>query len=321
MAWLSSLLVWVKANKITAALVVLVVWLAWPSIFGNSLSLRNMTGVSQMGYGSVDMMGDPYSMGSESVKSFSSSYSSDYAPQTETSTRMVVQNTSLSMVVKEVSQVQTDIIQQAEGLGGYMVSSNLTNPVEAPYGQIEVRIPVEKLNLAMDYFRSLALKVTSENLVGKDVTDQYQDLDAHLQILNDTKSRYEEIRDKSVTVAELLEVQRELVNLQYQIDQSKGQQVYLSQNAALAKVTIYISTDELALPYTPTESFRPLVIYKYAVRGLLGSLAKIATYGIWALVYSVIWGPILLGFLWFLRRTKSHQLYQPQNKTSLLKKA
>ena len=60
---------------------------------------------------------------------------------------------------------------------------------------------------------------------------------------------------------------------QSQIDSYKGQQDALKKNAQLAKLTIYLSTDEIALPYAPSETFRPQIIFKLAVRGI--SMAEI----------------------------------------------
>ncbi len=76
----------------------------------------------------------------------------------------------------------------------------------------------------------------------------------------------------------------------------------LEQNAKLAKLTIYLSTDEIALPYAPSETFRPTVVFKLAVRSLVGSLRDIATLAIWVVVYSVIWIPALILFKFIKRR-------------------
>ena len=123
-------------------------------------------------------------------------------------------------------------------------------------------------------------------------------------------TNYEEIRDKATEVEDLLKVQQHLTTIQNQIDNYKGRQKYLEQTAKFSKITIDLSTDELALPYAPPKGFRPNVIFKYAVRALLGTLAGIGEKAIWIMVYVVIWGPILLAIIWYrrkVRKTKSEQ--------------
>ena len=164
-------------------------------------------------------------------------------------------------------------------------------------GWITVRIPQEKLEEALNYFRELAVKVVSETVSGRDVTDEYVDIEARLATLLKTKAKFEEILAKAQKVQDILEVQRELINLQEQIDNLKGQQNYLEKSAQVSRVTIYLATDELALPYVPTEAWRPQAIFKQAVRSLIGALRKLGTLIIWFGVYSVIWLPILAIYL------------------------
>ncbi len=162
----------------------------------------------------------------------------------------------------------------------------------------------------LDYFRDLAVKVSSERILGTDVTAEYVDIEARLETLEKTKAKFEEIMEKATAVQDILNVQRELIRTQDQIDALKGQQKYLEQTAKLAKITIYLSTDEYALPYVPAKPFRPQVVFKLAVRSLVGSLRSVATATIWIVVYAVIWLPALLIFIflrrWWQRRTREH---------------
>ena len=108
--------------------------------------------------------------------------------------------------------------------------------------------------------------------------------------------------NQAIKVEDLLQVQRELINLQDQIDALRGRQNYLGKTAEMAKITFYMSTDEYALPYAPATPYRPNVIFKESVRSLVGTLRGIATLGIRLGVYSVVWLPVLLVVLWVRRR-------------------
>lgn len=225
-------------------------------------------------------------------------------PTTEVENRLVIKQSYLSLLVNDVVSAQKQIIKIAKNLGGYMVQSTISNPQEATTATVVVRIPQEKLDWALNQFRSLSVKIISENLQGEDVTDRYTDIQAKLTTLYKTKAKFEEIMEKATEIHDILNIQREIINLQSQIDKFKGQQQYLKQNAKMTKLTIYLSTDELALPYSPSQPWRPRVILKQAVRSLIGNLRKVGTLLIWLAVYSLIWIP--MGIIVFIFFRKKH---------------
>lgn len=215
--------------------------------------------------------------------------------------RLVVTNTNLSLKVNDVRKAIDEIVAQAEKLGGFLVDSSLSVPDGPATGVVSVRIPSDKLAEGLTAIRALGVKVISENVVGTDVTSEYVDIEARLSTLLKTKEKFEQILAGATRVEDLLNIQRELINLQAQIDSLRGQQKYLEQTAKLSLVTVYLATDELALPYTPDEAWRPTVIFREAVRSLIRSVRGLGTGVIWAVVYAPIWLPIL-GLVWWLRR-------------------
>ncbi len=214
-------------------------------------------------------------------------------PVPDVKIRMVVNDSYLSLLVNNVEETQNKIIDSTKRFGGYMVENNLTNPQDAATGTTVVRVPSTDLQQALEQFRSFSVKVITENLTGQDVTDQFVDNQAQLDTLTKTKAKFEDILEKASKVSDILEVQREIINVQSQIDSVKGQQQYLQKTAQMAKITIYLSTDELALPYSPTQSWRPGVIFKEAVRSIIGHIRQLGTVLIWVAVYSVVWIPLL----------------------------
>ena len=221
-----------------------------------------------------------------------------------TDNRLVVRETSLAMVVKDVRQTINEVENLAKSVEGYMVDSYLSQPEEAQTGSINVRVPSEKRAEVMESIRKMGVRVVTENVMGTDVTDQYVDIQGRLETLQKTKDKLEKLLDEAQTVTDTLNVQREINNLQAQIDSLKGQQKYLEQTAKLTKISVQLSTDELSLPYAPTEAWRPAVIFKLAVRSLVQTIRGVGTDAIWIVVYSPLWLPIL-GLLWWINRRKN----------------
>jgi glycine cleavage system regulatory protein len=225
----------------------------------------------------------------------------DYAPQTGMENRLVIQESYLSLLVKDVTDTRNKIVSHAQSVGGYMVNSNTNNPEESPTATVIVRVPATKLEETLSVYRAMGIKVVNENLTGRDVTDQYVDIDTRIEQLEKTKAKLEELLDRATLIADITNLTQQILSYQSQIDSYIGQQEALKKNADLTKLTVYLSTDEIALPYTPSETWRPGVIFKLAVRSLVGSLRDLGEFIIWAGVYSVIWVPALLIF-WYVRR-------------------
>lgn len=305
---MNKIINWIKKNKLSAILIILLGFFIYRNYFRVMPGFFQTSDSSKLvGYG-VDsaqefaqIAGTPERIISEEMSPIIPA--SDYPPS-DVKSRLVIQETSLSLVVKDVRQTTDTILNYVEDQGGYMVSTTLTQPEEAPYGTVVVRVPSLKLRETLEYFRSQSIKVASEFISGKDVTDEYVDIEAQIKTLESTKSRFEEILRDAVKIDDILRVQREIISLQSQIDNFKGRQQLLEGSAELSRVTIHLSTDEIALPYTPSETFRPNVIFKLAVRSLVVNLRKLAAAAIWLLVYSVIWLPII-GIIIFIKRFKA----------------
>ena len=293
---LTSIVNWIKKNKLSTFLIFIILFL----ILKNKIPIVSPFAFKeQNSYPKAEKL----AIGGAVPESFSFQPSQP----TESQNRLIIKESYLSLVVKNVSYTQKKILEKTEKLGGFMVQSYFDNPQEAASATITIRVPAKKLDQALNDFKKLAVKVVSENISGTDVTEEYTDIEARLNTLYKTKTKFEEIMEKANRVQDILEVQRELINLQGQIDALVGQKKYLEKSADLAKITIYLSTDELSLPYAPAESWRPQLVFKQAVRSLILTLRKIATVLIWAFVYS----PILILFffgIYFWKKIKRNTL-------------
>ena len=285
---------WLKSNKLTVVLIIAVGYLLLQQNSGPITPLMSSTRNANL------EMAVGGALPKAGGGGFIPPVDNNIAP-TDSSDRMVIKESTMSLMVKDVAESIKTIQAAAEKSGGYLINSHLAKPQESGSGSISVRVPEAKLADTLVEFRQAGLRVVDEYISGQDVTDQYVDLEARLATLNKTKVKFEQILDQAVQVQDLLNVQRELVNLQQQIDSIKGQQQYLAQSAKLSRITVYLSTDEFSLPYSPADPWRPNVVFKLAVRSLVSNLRSIGSALIWTGVYSPVWIPISL-VAWFLTK-------------------
>ena len=293
------LISWIKSHGFVTLLILVVVFL----VFKDNLSTVSLRKSTTTSVSPIEDFSTSVSKGQSEDGSQGFSSETSPRPSQDSSSRVVIKNSNLSLLVKDVRKAGDQALEFAKSKGGFMVATSYNRPDESPFATITVRIPTKDLDEALTFFRSLAIKVTSENLVGDDVTEEFTDIKARIATLEKTKIKFESILEKASSVQETLTVQREIINIQEQIDALTGQKKALEQNAALTKITLFLSTDELALPYAPDKTFRPNVVFKQAVRSLLSSLRVAGEAVIWVGVYGVIWVPAL-GVYFIYRRWK-----------------
>lgn len=228
-------------------------------------------------------------------------------PPTTSSNRLVITDTSLAMVVSSVEDTISQIDSLVTSANGFIVNSFVNRPSEAATGSIEIRVPTNQRDQVVASIKALGLRITSEHVTGRDVTDQYEDLQARLNVLETTKAKFEEIQAQATEIEDLLNVQRELISVQAQIDQVKGRAQYLEKSAELSRVSVSLATDELALPLTPDNAWRPVLVFKEATRSMFETLRSLAYAGIWLGVYAIIWVPGLIIFYFILRFVQKRQ--------------
>ncbi|OGG16820.1 hypothetical protein A3D77_00085 [Candidatus Gottesmanbacteria bacterium RIFCSPHIGHO2_02_FULL_39_11] len=305
---MQRILSWIGRNKLSTVLLLILAFFIAKSLFGISSRVSNYP--SDTTYSGISAS-SPLSMGKIGLGAPAiGGMIPNIIPQRElapsdSTNRLVIQNSSLSLQVKDVREAADQIISYARQAGGFMVNSYFNNPGEGPSASVTVRVPNTQLNSTLKYFRDLSIKVVSENLQGEDVTDQYVDNQAKLDTLNKTKAKFEQILDKATEISDILNIEQQLISLQSQIDGVKGQQQYLEKSAELTSITIYLSTDEFSLPYAPSDSWRADVIFKQAVRAAVGTLRQIGTVVIWVAVYAIFWIPALIVILLLRKKFSS----------------
>lgn len=280
---------WIKTHKLSILLLLILLYVLFKQTYIQKPVSLSYDAVSPMGMGI-----------SRSILPPIGGSTNPAVPLIE---RKITTQTDLSLLVKNVTESIGSVKTQAESVGGFMVNSSANYPEGGATGYISVRVPSTKLDGFLSSVRNLAVRVVSENISGTDVTDQYTDIDSRLSTLAQTKTTFEDIMRRATTVDEILRVQQSIFQVQDQIDSLKGQKKYLEDTTATSLVSVNLATDELSLPYAPASPWRPSVIFKTAVRSVVGSLRGLGTAAIWLAVYSVFWLPAL-ALIWFLSRRK-----------------
>ena len=176
--------------------------------------------------------------------------------------RMITMTVDLSIVVADPQKRMDVINQMAKDLGGYLISMNMSqvytpSGTTAPQGTISIRVPAEKLDIALSQIKTGVVSVQSENRSGQDVTSQYVDLKSQLTNLQQAEQDLLAIMDEAknnpgnnstTKTQDVLNVYNQIVSIRGQIEQIQGQMKYLEETSSTSAINVTLIAEETVQP-------------------------------------------------------------------------
>jgi len=207
--------------------------------------------------------------------------------------RVVIKNANLSIVVDDPAQSMEKIVKLAEGMGGFVVTSNLFKTttdrgVEVPEANITVRVPAEKLDDAMTQIKAMVKNpledIRSEEVTGQDVTKEYTDLQSRLTNLQNAEAQLREIMASATKTEDVLAVYNQLTQVREQIEVIQGQIKYYDDSARLSAIAVNLIAQASISPLT-IGGWQPAGVARDALQALVNALKFFANAGIWIVLF------------------------------------
>jgi hypothetical protein len=207
--------------------------------------------------------------------------------------RLVIRNATLSLVVNDPADSIDKFTRMAEGMNGYVVSSNV---YQTAYGvdasgqtrminqaNITLRVPSDRLDDALAQIKVASLEVRSETVTGQDVTEEYTDLQSQLRNLESAEAQLREIMQNAQKTEDVLQVFEQLKQVRQQIEVTKGRMNYLEGSAKMSEISLDLIPDVAAEP-VQVGPWSPVGTAKAAVRALIQALQSLADAAIWGAI-------------------------------------
>jgi hypothetical protein len=162
----------------------------------------------------------------------------------------------------------------ADNNGGFVLSSQ-TRGQRA--GSLTLRIPAKRFDQAMIALRGIGL-VQATSVSGKDVTAEFIDLHARLVIAKSRRTVLLGLMSHATTIGDTLTVQRQLDDVQLQIEQIQGQLNFIDDQ--VAESTIRVELHEKNAPHpqqqvTTVENPSLGTAWDRAVQGFLNVVSAV----------------------------------------------
>jgi outer membrane murein-binding lipoprotein Lpp len=137
----------------------------------------------------------------------------------------------------------------AELMGGYVSNTESYSDADGKLtsGRIVIRVPGEKFNTAIDEIKK-AGELKSISISGQDVTQEYVDLGSRLKNFEAQEKVLLDLMNKSTNVKDSIEVQKELSNVQGEMEVIKGRMNYLDNMVGFSTIDVIVAEPAVAPP-------------------------------------------------------------------------
>jgi len=163
--------------------------------------------------------------------------------------RMIIRTGDMYLVVEDVAVTMEQIAALAGTYQGWVVDSNVWQDGDRKVGNISIRVLAEYFDDTIRALRGMAVEVRQETTSGRDVTEEYVDLSARLSNLEASETQLLDLMEQAGTVAEILEVQRELTKTRSEIESIKGRMQYLEESSSTSFIRISLEQSKLAVEF------------------------------------------------------------------------
>lgn len=211
--------------------------------------------------------------------------------------RKVIKDASLSVEVDDFKEGSGQAAAICEAQGGYVQSSSAhASRGDLRSGTIVLRAPADRFEAVLRGIEDLG-KVRSKEIAGRDVTEEYVDLEARLSNWQQQEKQLLAIMAKAGKVSDILQVQAELGRVREEIERILGRLKYLNSQIAFSTITVYLFeasvTDEVPHDWGFLRAIaRAIVAFVNTVNAIVvfaGAAAPIALLGLatWSVVAGI----------------------------------
>lgn len=199
--------------------------------------------------------------------------------------RKIIYTADLSLESTEFDSASSALLDALAQAGGYVQSSESGGSTE--YGRWvrwSLRVPADQYRSFLTAAENSASR-TSLNESTEDVTADYVDVEARLNSLEAQRQRLEELRAQAANLEDLLAIENQLTQVQYQIESYTGQKRVLDDQITYSTVNVYLDEVKVLSPTSTSFGSRIARAFTEGWRGFGHGLQDLAV----ALVGGLPW--------------------------------
>lgn len=318
----SKKIFWVITSILVLVTIFIMAFFFGYSLLGGSSEISNMPiRLTSSGEASFDEAMDSDDALS-SIENYDGEFSTASTGNLAVVQRQIIRNGEINMAVEDTRQVRDAIealVARLQDQGAYIITSVENSGYENnPYISMTIRVPIDQFDRVMDQLADMAVDVSYRNESAEDVTAQYFDLQNRLESMEAARNRLLDIMLKTETTEDLLFAEQQLTYREAEIESMKGQLKYLSESAALSRITIILEPHILSQPIDT--SWKPSETVREATQNLVRSFENFVDFLIYFGIASLPWVVFYGLLIYFGVRLYRSQKGKKEKKSKVKKK-
>jgi hypothetical protein len=177
---------------------------------------------------------ESYAMETVALSAISGAEAPTINEQIEIANRKIIKTGSIRFEVADLDKTKSLISQEVQKLNGY-IEKEYSDQISQT---LTLRIPADKFDLFLENISKNIDKLEHKDISVSDVTDEYIDIDARIKTKKELQNKYTELLKQAKTVAEILNIEKEIGNLQTEIESVEGRMKYLKDQIMFSTLTV-----------------------------------------------------------------------------------
>ncbi|HVU57531.1 MAG TPA: DUF4349 domain-containing protein [Puia sp.] len=152
--------------------------------------------------------------------------------------RKIVKTASLNVEVKNFKDYTARLHEKVRAAGGYIAQEEQSESAYKIENAVTIKVPVDRFDETVMQLSSDSDKLVNKKVSSEDVTMQLIDTKSRLETKKQVRERYMEMLKQSHSKEDVIEMQREVDNIQEQIEGAAGRIAYLGHSAAYSTINV-----------------------------------------------------------------------------------
>lgn len=235
----------------------------------------------------------------------------DSGALTPQDSRKIIYNATLWLETKQFDQASADLLEAASQAGAYVQSSESSGSAEQGNRSVyyTLRVPAE------NYSEFLNAAAQAANLIrrsesSQDVTAEYVDLEARLASLEQQRQRLDELAAQAESLEDLLAIESQRSEVQYQIESYTGQMNVLQDQISYSTVDVYLDEVTELTPQSPSFVSRVGSAFRGSWNGFVSVVQELVIGLIYLLPFLVV-AAVVIALVVLLARRAAQKRPQP----------
>jgi hypothetical protein len=152
--------------------------------------------------------------------------------------KKIIKTADLNLEIKDYKSFNDNIHTTIHNYGGYVAQEEQTQYDDRLETVMSIKVPVDQFDVLMNQLASTDDKVLQKKITSQDVTDEAVDTKSRLEAKKQMRLKYFDFLKQSKNMEEALQVQKEINDLQAEIESAAQRSSYLSHASAFSTINL-----------------------------------------------------------------------------------